>query len=92
MATRLPYIKYLKTEWIQTFDGSQLHLESFDNSIKQMLKRDIVPLYYVDMVRGSHEEDYVYVGAGHPEGKANYGLGAKLYTGLVAWLEKTALR
>ena len=92
MATRLPHIKYLKTERVRTFDGSLSELESFDNSIQQMLKRDNLPIYYGGTVRGSHEEDYEYVGAGHPEGKANYGLRAKLCAGLVAWLEKTDLR
>ena len=57
-----------------------------------MLKHDNLPLYYGGTVRGSHEDEYEYIGAGHSEGQANYRLGAKLCAGLAARLEKTALR
>ena len=90
--TTLPHSKYLRFDWIQKFDGSPSELDGFDNSIKQMLLTQNLPLYYGGSVRGELEEIYEYVSALEPGCKPNYTLGARLCAGLTARFENAALR
>lgn len=90
--TTLPHLKYLQTGCVRMFDGSASELEGFDNSIKQMLLKNNLPLYYGGTVRGDPEEDYEYVSSLEDNGKSNYKLGLRLCAGLTERFEKSALR
>ena len=86
--TKLPRLKYLKTEEVPTFDGSRL--DTFVVNIESMMRQYNLPLLYGGTVRGEHEGEYEYVDASDPEGKSNYMLGKCLCAGLCSQLEKGA--
>ena len=90
--TTLRHSKFLKTERVRIFDGSPSELDGFDNSVKQMLLKNNLPLYYGGTVRDDPEEEYEYVPANSDNSKSNYLLGSRLCAGLTERLEKSALR
>ncbi|KAI5809502.1 hypothetical protein DFH27DRAFT_605918 [Peziza echinospora] len=90
--TKLPPNKTIKVEHIKVFDGNLADLESFNNSIKQMLIRNNLPLYYGGVVSGDPDSDYEYVPRTMGVAKANYVIGRRLCAAISSRFEKTALK
>ena len=92
MATRLPHPEKFNVKEVRMFDGSPSELENFDNSVKQMLLGNYLPVYYGGTVSGNPDDgEYHYVQSLSANSKSNYVLGASLCARLTSRLEKNAL-
>ena len=93
MTTRLPHPKDIKVKEIRSFDGSPSNLDNFDNSVKQMLHGNYLPLYYGGTVQGNPDEGlYEFVAAGTPDSKSNYVLGSSFCAKLTSRFTAEALK
>ena len=75
---------------IETFNGTPADLDVFDNSIKQCLMVQNLPLYYGGYVVGDPKEDYEYVAPNTRNTKPNYVIGRRLCAALTMKLKGTA--
>ena len=80
MPTSFP--REIKVKDVKFFNGTPSDLDSFDNSVKNMMLQQNHPLYYGRTVEGDPDGEYEYVWAGSARAKSNYVIGKRLCAAL----------
>lgn len=88
MPTRFP--REIKVKELKEYDGTPADLDSFDNSVKQCLLSQNLPLYYGGYVLGDLDSEYNYVASPTVDAKSNYIIGKRLCAALTSKLTGNA--